>query len=178
LVAETTQQFRGRAESDFNSSDWRTSAPLFIPGIPDAPSQVFALREGAAVFVIVAAPVRTGGVPILTYTIQKRISQDFGQTWSEWGEPLIIPFSDSFYRYENLELQKTYQVRALATNSEGNSETFTQSNTVYLPAIMKIYDNGQFRLPFNYKRYSEDVGDWIGLSISKRYFNGQWIDLE
>jgi hypothetical protein len=43
---------------------------------------------------------------------------------------------------------------------------------------MKIYDNNQFRLPGNYKRYSEEVGDWIGLRISKRYFNGQWFDLE
>ena len=178
LTPETTQQFRGRAESDFNSSDWRTSETLFIPGIPDPPSQVFAFREGAAVFVVVAAPVSDGGAPVLTYTIEKRISDDFEQTWSEWEDPVTIAFSQPTYLYENLELQKTYQFRALATNSEGDSEGFTESNAIYLPAIMKIYDGNEFRLPGNYRRYSEEVGDWVGLRISRRYFNGQWVELE
>jgi len=178
LVAETTQQFRGRAESDFEASDWTTSEPFFIPGIPDPPSQVFALREGAAIFVIVAAPASDGGATILTYTVEKRISDDFGETWSDWGEEIIIPFLEPVYLYEGLELQKTYQFRALATNSEGDSEQFTESEAVYLPAIMKIYENNQFRLPNNYKRYSEEVGDWVGLSISQRYFGGEWFELE
>lgn len=178
LVAETTQQFRGRAESDFNSSDWRTSETLFIPGIPDPPSQVFAFREGAAVFVVIAAPVSDGGAPVLTYTIEKRISDDSEQTWSEWAVPVTIPFAQPSYLYDDLELQKTYQFRALATNSEGNSESFTESEPVYLPAIMRIYDGNEFRLPGNYKRYSEEVGDWVGLRISRRYFNGQWVELE
>jgi len=178
LVAETTQQFRGRAESDFEASDWTTSQPFFIPGIPDAPSQVFALREGAAILVIVAAPASDGGATILTYTVEKRVSDNFGQTWSDWGETLIIPFSESIYLYDEIELQKTYQFRALATNSEGDSEQFTESDPLYLPAIMKIYENNQFRLPNNYKRYSEEVGDWIGLSIGKRFLNNDWFDLE
>jgi hypothetical protein len=178
LPSETNQQFRGRADTNLGSSDFSESQVLFIPGLPDAPSQVFALREGASVRVIAAAPVSDGGAPVLTYTIEKRISDNLGATWSAWGEPVTITFAESFYLYENLELQKTYQFRALATNEEGNSEQFTESESVYLPAIMRIYDNNQFRLPADYKRYSEEIGDWVGLSISRRYFNGQWFELE
>jgi hypothetical protein len=75
-------------------------------------------------------------------------------------------------------LQKTYQFRALSTNSEGDSESFTESNSVYLPAIVRIRDEGVFRFPNDYKRYDEECGAWIGLSIYQRYFNGQWVDLE
>ena len=178
LPSETNQQFRGRADTNLGSSDFSESQVLFIPGLPDAPSQVFALREGASVRVIAAAPVSDGGAPVLTYTIEKRISENLGVTWSAWGDPVTITFADSFYLYQNLDLQKTYQFRAIATNEEGNSEQFTESESVYLPAIMRIYDDGQFRLPGDYKRYSEDIGDWVGLSISRRYFNGQWFELE
>jgi hypothetical protein len=178
LPSETNQQFRGRANTNRTFSDFSESQVLFIPGLPDAPSQVFAHREGASVRVITAAPVSDGGAPVLTYTIEKRISENLGVTWSDWGEPVTITFADSFYLYQNLDLQKTYQFRAIATNEEGNSEQFTESESVYLPAIMRIYDNGQFRLPGDYKRYNEVAGDWVGLSISRRYFNGQWIDLE
>ena len=90
---------------------------------------------------------------------------------------MTIPFSESLYLYENLELLKTYQFRALATNEEGNSENFTESNTVYLPAIVRIREGNQFRLPADYKRYDEEIGTWIGLSTYKRFFNGQWVDL-
>jgi fibronectin type 3 domain-containing protein len=178
LPSETNQQFRGRADTNLGSSDFFESQVLFIPGLPDAPSQLFALREGASVRVIAAAPASDGGAPVLTYTIEKRISDNLGVTWSEWENPLVINFSEPFYLYENLELQKTYQFRALATNEEGNSENFTESESVYLPAIMRIYDNNQFRLPNNYKRYNEEIGDWVGLGISRRYFNGQWFELE
>lgn len=174
----STYQFRGRAESDVGSGANRESDNILIPGIPDAPSQVFAVRQGAAIQVIVAEPTQDGGAPILTYKIEKRISEDFETSWSAWGDPVVINFSEPVYLYEELELQKTYQFRAVATNEQGDSEQFTESNTVYLPAIMRIYDDGQFRLPGDYKRYNEVSGSWVGLSISRRYFNEQWIDLE
>jgi hypothetical protein len=177
LTATTTQQFRGRATSDFEAGDWRTSDPFFIPGIPDPPSQVLALQQGASIQVIPVAPLSDGGSPILTYTIEKRISDDLGQSWTEWGNQVIVPGNNPVYLYEGLELQKTYQFRALATNGEGNSESFTESNTVYLPVIVRIFEGGQFRLPADYKRYDEEIGAWIGLSTYKRFFDNQWVDL-
>ena len=177
LPSSTNQQFRARADTNLGSSDFSESNVIFIPGIPDAPAQVLALQQGAAVQVVVAAPTSDGGAPILTYTIEKRSSDDFATTWSDWGDPVTIPFSESLFLYQNLELLKTYQFRALATNEEGNSENFTESNTVYLPAIVRIREGNQFRLPADYKRYDEEIGAWIGLSTYKRFFNGQWVDL-
>jgi hypothetical protein len=178
LNALSTYQFRGRALSDFNPGEFRTSDAIFIPGFPDPPQQVLALQEGASVRVILTTPISDGGTPILTYRIEKRVSQDFGVTWSNWEDPVVIPGNEPVYLYESLTLQRTYQFRALSTNSEGDSESFTESNSVYLPAIVKIRDEGVFRLPSDYKRYDEDIGAWIGLSTYKRYFNGEWFDLE
>jgi len=178
LGSTTTQQFRGRAESNFGPGEFTTSDPIFIPGIPDPPQQVLALQQGAAVQVIVTAPTSDGGAPILTYRIEKRISENFGDTWSAWEDPVVIPGNEPVYLYESLVLQKTYQFRAFATNEEGDSESPTESNSVYLPAIVRIRDEGVFRLPSDYKRYDENIGAWIGLSTYKRYFNGQWVNLE
>jgi hypothetical protein len=179
LPSETNQQFRGRVNTNFGSSDFSESQVIFIPGLPDPPSEIMVMRLGADVQVILVAGA-DGGAPVLTYTLEKRISDDFGDTWSEWGDQIIVPFSESIYLYQDLELQKTYQFRALATNEEGNSEGFTESPSIYLPAIVRIYDSeqGQFRLPNNFKRYDEEIGDWVGLSISRRYFSGEWVELE
>ena len=178
LNPDSTYQFRARAESNFGPSAYTNSPTVLIPGLPDPPSQVIALQLGANAFVTVGAPAFDGGAPILTYTLQRRSSNDFGTTWSDWGDTILIPGSTSVYLYESLELLKTYQFRALATNEEGNSESFTESNTIYLPAIVRIREGNEFRLPNDYKRYDESIGDWIGLSTYKRYFNGQWVDLE
>jgi hypothetical protein len=177
LPSETNQQFRGRANTNRTSSNFSESQTLFIPGLPDPPARVDADRHGSNILVVLI-PGGDGGAPILSYTVEKRTSENFGTSWSEWGNPIFADGAERIYFYDNLELQKTYQFRALATNEEGNSEQFTESEPVYLPAIMRIYDNGQFRLPGDYKRYNEVAGDWVGLSISRRYFNGQWIDLE
>ena len=177
LNPDSTYQFRARAESNFGPSAYRNSPTVLIPGLPDPPSQVIALQLGANALITVGAPAFDGGAPILTYTLQRRSSDDFGTTWSEWGDPVIIPGSTSIYLYQSLPLIKTYQFRALATNEEGNSESFTESNTIYLPAIVRIREGNEFRLPNDYKRYDESIGDWIGLSTYKRYFNGNWVDL-
>jgi hypothetical protein len=174
----STYQFRGRALSDFGPSDYTTSGTVFIPGLPQPPQQVMALQEGAAVRVIVTSPTSDGGTPILTYRIEKRVSEDFETTWSAWGDAVVIPANQPVYLYNNLALQKTYQFRALATNEMGNSESLTQSNAVYLPTIVKIRDGLVFRLPNDYKRYDAQIGTWIGLSTYKRYFNGQWVNLQ
>jgi hypothetical protein len=177
LNPNSTYQFRARAESNFGPSAYRNSATVLIPGLPDPPAQVFALQQGANIQTIIAPPIRDGGAPILTYTIQKRISENFGETWTDWTLAVVIPGNVNTFTFENLELQKTYQIRALATNEEGDSESFTESLPVYLPAIVEIYDNDNFRFTGDYKRYDENIGDWIGLSTYKRYINGQWVDL-
>lgn len=177
LKSTFTQQFRGRAESDVGPGGFVTSQTILIPGIPDAPSQLLANQLGASVQVIAFQPSDDGGAPVLTYTIEKRVSDDFGVNWEDWGSSVTINATTPIFLYDNLELQRTYQFRALATNEEGNSENFTESNSVYLPTIVRIFDDGEFRLPNDYKRYDEEIGDWIGLGIYKRYLNGQWVDL-
>ena len=177
LIPLSTYEFRGAAQSDFGLGAFSTSAPIFIPDFPNPPQQVLALQEGASVRVIVTAPTFDGGAPVLTYRIEKRVSDDFGSNWEDWGDSITIPANEPVYLYSGLELQRTYQFRALATNSEGDSEAFTESNAVYLPVIVRILEDGQFRLPGDYKRYDEGIGTWIGLSTYKRYFNGVWTDL-
>jgi hypothetical protein len=179
LPSETNQQFRGRADTNRGSSDFSESQVIFVPGLPDPPSEIIPLKLGANVQVILVAGA-DGGAPVLTYTLEKRVSEDDGFTWSDWTDEIIVPFSESVYLYEDLDLERTYQFRALATNEEGNSEGYTESPTVYLPAIVRIYDSGQanFRMPNDFKRYDENIGDWVGLSTSKRYFNGEWFDLD
>jgi hypothetical protein len=178
LPSETNQQFRGRADTNRGSSDFSESQVIFVPGLPDPPSEISPLQLGANVQVILFAGA-DGGAPVLTYTLEKRVSEDDGFTWSDWTDEIIVPFSESVYLYEDLDLERTYQFRALATNEEGNSEGYTESPTVYLPAIVKIYDSVQadFRMPNDFKRYDENMGDWIGLSIARRHFNGEWFDL-
>lgn len=179
LNSSSTYQFRVRAESNFGPSDFRTSGNVFIPGIPDAPQEVMAIQLGADIQVIVVQPLRTGGASVLSYSIERRVSSNNGQTWSSWGNRVVVPFSSSVHIYRDLDVLKTYQFRALATNEIGDSESFTLSRNVFIPAIMKIYneESDSFNLPKNYKRYNAQLNSWIGLSIYKRYSNGQWIDL-
>jgi hypothetical protein len=174
----STYQFRGRALSDFNPSGYRTSGTVFVPGLPQAPNQLLTVRAGTSILVSIAPPSDTGRTPILSYILQRRVSSDKGATWGAWTFMGNVPVAQSAALDGDFQLQRSYQYRAKSVNEMGESEQLTESESVYLPAIMKIYDDGQFRLPGDYRRYSEDVGDWIGLSISKRYFNGQWFDLE
>jgi hypothetical protein len=175
----STYQFRARAETNLGPSPYTQSETIFVPALPDPPSQLVLLRIGTGIQVSVGSPSGDGGAPVTSYLLQKRVSDGFTLDWSDWDQGIVLPSDQAVYLYENLELQKTYQFRALSTNSEGDSEQFTESLTFYLPVIVKIYDASQqaFRLPDNYKIYKEDLG-WVGITRAQRYFNGEWFDLE
>jgi hypothetical protein len=180
LNSYSTYQFRGRALSDFNPSAYRTSETILIPGIPDAPSQVLAILFGTEILLAISNPIFDGGAPILSYTVERRESLDRGVSWSPWEifqvlEPPVQSYLDS-----TVLLQKTYQYRVFSTNEQGDSATITGSNSVYVPRILQVYDSGPrtFRNPLLYKRYDATVGIWFGLNISKKYIDGQWVDLD
>lgn len=180
LNAESTYQFRGRANTDLGSSDYTTSESIFIPGNPDPPSDVLAMLYGTAVMVVIFAPTEDGGAPVTSYTVEIRESLDKGLTYSEWTFDRTTAAASSSFIKEDAVIGTTYQYRVYASNSEGDSESPTTSEEVYIPKIVQIYDlaTASFRNPFDYKRYDDTLEDWIGLSIAKKYVGGQWIDLE
>lgn len=180
LNSESTYQFRGRANTDLGSSAYTTSGSIFIPGNPDPPSEVLAILYGTAVLVIIYAPTSDGGAPVLTYTVQKRESLDKGATWSDWTTDRIIPAASASFIEEDADIGTTYQYQVFASNEQGDSESATQSDEVYIPRIVRIYNSetASFRNPFDYKRYDATMDSWVGLSIAKKYSNGEWVDLD
>lgn len=180
LNSESTYQFRGRANTNLGSSDYATSAGVFIPGLPDPPADVIAILYGTAILVIIQAPTNDGGAPVLSYTIQKRESLDNGATWSDWELYDVTEAESSSFLDEEVSLQQSYQYRVFATNEEGDSEFPRDSDEVYIPRLVRIYDisTRAFRNPSDYRRYDDTLEQWVGLSIGKKYVGGQWVDLE
>jgi hypothetical protein len=185
----STYEFRGRALSDFNPGGFIVSAPIFIPGIPNPPQKVDATRYGTSILVIIFPPTSDNGSPLTSYTLQRRVSDGRDLIWSDWltyerssaqGSNETSPLATVFLDDANIDLQKTYQYRALATNAEGDSESYTESDTVYIPKVVNIYerDSRSFRDPIDYKRYDATMGGWIGLNIAKKFVGGQWVELD
>jgi hypothetical protein len=184
-----TYEFRGRALSDFNPGGFVVSAPIFIPGIPNPPQKVDATRYGTSILVIIFPPTSDNGSPLTGYTLQRRVSDGRDLIWSDWltyerssaqGSNETSPLATVFLDDANIDLQKTYQYRALATNAEGDSESYTESDTVYIPKVVNIYerDPRSFRDPIDYKRYDATMGGWVGLNIAQKFTNGEWVDLD
>jgi hypothetical protein len=180
LPSETNQQFRGRANTNRTSSDFSESQTIFIPGVPDPPEEVLALRFGTAVLVVISPPLSDNGAPVLSYTMERREAPGRTTNWSAWGQTETLSSSTTSIVKDITELKKTYQYRVLATNEEGNSEVFTESDPVYIPKVVNIYerDPRTFRDPIDYKRYDATIGSWVGLNIAQKFTNGEWVDLD
>lgn len=180
LNSESTYQFRGRANTNLGSSAYSASGTVFIPGNPDPPENVLALRFGTAILIAITPPISDNGAPVLTYTIERREAPARTTSWSAWGSTEVISSSTASILKDIIELKKTYQYRVFATNEEGDSEIATESDSVYIPKVVNIYerDPRAFRNPTDYKRYDATINGWVGLSIAKKFTGGQWVEID
>ncbi len=176
LTPGSRYRFRVFATNKNGNSEAASTNQITLTSPPSPPGSISVLRSSRNVTVTITASASDGGSTIQSYTVQRRSSSDNGVTFGPWEDNQNI--SSFTFTYENLAPSLTYQFRAFATNSSGDSGTVNSSN-VFIPAGGKRFDAAtqQFSPTAIARRFDLNLSQWIDLSIAKRFDGNSWQDL-
>jgi hypothetical protein len=156
--------FQTRGVSSEGAGPW--SATATAPALPSTPASITLNRTARNVTVTVGPSATNGGSAISGYSVQ--FSTNGGSSWSTAEDTVA-----GSYTYTALTAGLTYQFRAFATNSVGDS-AFVQTS-IFVPAGGKRFDGSAWASTATAKRF--DGSTWVDLTTAKRFDGTVWADL-
>ncbi len=128
LTVGQSYVFRVAAVNNIGTSSYSDNSIPVVPGSPppDAPSNVQGVSKNKSVLLSWDAPVNTGGLPILNYTIQQ--SSNNGASWSLSNNGSAV--ASNSVLITGLTNGTSYKFRVSATNLIGSSPYSSASSSV------------------------------------------------
>jgi len=172
LTKGSTYNFRAWATNARGDGAGRAiAATIYIPKVPGVPASITpGTPSGRAVVVTCGiAPIETGGSAVTHYYFEKSLD---GTTWDTTTDSVLTRSAT----FTNLTGGATYYFRCYATNEMGNSLKTTVSGPVFIPSAGQRYDGSVWNKVGTAKRYDSTTSQWVGLTVTKKYTGGAWVD--
>lgn len=175
LSAGSSYQFRVWAGNNDGASATSYSGTYSAPTTPGTPGPISATTPAGRSVTVSTGTASDGGATIDAYYAQA--SADNGTTW---GTATAMTYNSGTGKYDavftGLSGGATYAFRVYAHNEMGNGSTASVSN-IFIPSGGKKYDGSNFVNASTASRRNESNTAWVGLTITKKYVDGSWVDL-
>ena len=136
-----------------SSNPWKLTPPTGLPNNPDPPTYPVATPGSGQATVSFTAPINTGGIPIVSYTVT---SSPGGFTGTATSSPIIVT---------GLTANSSYTFTVIATNAVGDSIPSSSSSSVTILAITDVIVN---TLTTSLSAYiAGNTDDWINITSTE-----------